>query len=272
MRSFDTAALARDVKLAQDESRHLAPITSRHADFDLASAYEVAHRVHEVRMSEGAVPVGRKIGFTNPRLWDVFGVRDPVWGHVYDRTVVHATSPQVRCRIGRFVAPKIEPEIVVHLRDRPPIGAGVDELVRCIDWMALGFEIVQSHYPDWKFAAPDTVADSALHACLVVGEHVSVDHLGPELRATLERFSITLSCDGQVRDQGQGSNVMGSPLNAVSHLLDVVSRQAGAPQVQAGEIVTTGTLTQALTIQVGESWSAVLEGIALPDLTVEFTS
>lgn len=271
MRSLDAAAMAREVKLAQDESRHLAPITSRHADFDLASAYEVAHLVHEARRSEGAVPVGRKIGFTNPRLWDMFGVRDPVWGHMYDRTVVHATGAHVRCSIGRFVAPKIEPEIVVHLRDRPPAGASMNELLGCIGWMALGFEIVQSHYPDWKFAAPDTVADSALHACLLVGEHRSVESLGPGLLATLQRFSVTLSCGGQLRDQGQGSNVMGSPLNALAHLLDVVSRQADAPQVQAGEIVTTGTLAQALTIQVGESWSAVLDGIALPDLTVEFT-
>jgi 2-keto-4-pentenoate hydratase len=270
MRSFDAAAIAREVKLAQDESRHLVPISSRHADFDLASAYEVAQFIHQARVSEGARPVGRKIGFTNPQLWDMFGVRDPVWGHVYDRTVTHAAGSHVKCRIGRFAAPRIEPEIVVHLRSQPAAGAGVDELLGCIDWIALGVEIVQSHYPDWKFAAPDTVADSALHACLVVGEHRSVDSLGPDLRATLERFSVTLSCDGDVRDMGQGSNVMGSPLNALSHLLDVVSRQARAPGVQAGEIITTGTLTKALTIQPGEAWRTVPEGIGLPDLTVEF--
>lgn len=32
------------------------------------------------------------------------------------------------------------------------------ELSACIDWVALGYEIVQSMYPGWQFAAADTIA------------------------------------------------------------------------------------------------------------------
>ena len=45
-----------------------------------------------------------------------------------------------------------------------PANASLDQLLACVDWIAPGFEIVQSHLADWRFAAADTVADGALHA------------------------------------------------------------------------------------------------------------
>ena len=33
----------------------------------------------------------------------------------------------------------------------------MDELFGCLDWVAPGFEIVQSHQLDWKFEVADTV-------------------------------------------------------------------------------------------------------------------
>jgi len=270
IRTFDTPSLAREIAAAQDTAGPLATLTSRHAGFDLASAYEVARQVHQQRLAEGAVLAGRKIGFTNPEMWDLYGVRQPVWGHVYDRTLIDAGNGHARCRIGRFVSPKIEPEIVVHLKSKPQAGADAAGLLACIDWIAVGLEIVQCHYPDWKFAAPDTVADSSLHACLLVGPRQRVEALGPDVASALERFSLTLACDGQVREQGLGSNVLGSPLRALSHLIAVLADQPGAPPLEAGELVTTGTITKALPIRPGEVWSASVEGIGLEGVSVVF--
>jgi 2-oxo-3-hexenedioate decarboxylase len=270
MSTPDLAAIARDIAAAQDAAGPLVPLTSRHAGFDLAAAYEVARHIHLQRLAEGAVLAGRKIGFTNPEMWELYGVRQPVWGHVHDRTLIDAGSGHAVCRIGRFVSPKIEPEIVVHLKARPPAGADAAALLACIDWIAVGLEIVQCHYPDWKFAAPDTVADSSLHACLLVGPRQGTEALGPGLASALERFSLTLACDGQVREQGQGSNVLGSPLRALSHLIEVLAGQPGAPGLEAGELVTTGTITKALPIRAGEVWSASVEAIGLEGLSVAF--
>ena len=51
--------------------------------------YEVAHLIHRARLTEGAKPIGRKIGFTDPGMWARFGVCEPIWAHIYDTTVVH---------------------------------------------------------------------------------------------------------------------------------------------------------------------------------------
>ncbi len=245
-------AIAQEMKAAQDEVRQIAPLTSQFSGFDDARAYDVAHLVHRARINEGAVPVGRKIGFTNPDMWSLYGVGEPIWAYVYDTTVVYLSDAHPKCRIGRFVEPKIEPEIVVHFRSAPPVSDDLAEILACVDWMAHGIEIVQSHFPGWKFQAADTIADGALHGTLLVGEPQDVAQLGADLITVLERFAVSLSCDGKMREVGRGSNVLGSPLAAIAHLVAVMAKQRNCLPLQANELVTTGTLTPALPIHADE--------------------
>ena len=266
----DPHVIAQQMKAAQDEARQIEPFTSRLAGFDVPTAYAVAHLIHEARLREGAHPVGRKIGFTNPDMWLRYGVREPIWAYLYDTTVVRASSRRNTCSIGRFTEPKIEPEIVFHFRCAPPVGGDLPAILDCIDWVAHGFEIVQSHFPGWKFQAADTVADWALHGTLLIGEPQAVDRLGTDPIAVLESFSIALSRDAELREVGVGTNVLGSPLSAIAHLIGVLSNQPQYRPLQANEIVTTGTVTAAQSVRAGETWRTDLRGIALPGLAVEF--
>ncbi len=266
----DLTAIAREIKTAQDSTRQLQPFTSRLAGFDLASAYAVAREVHAARLREGDVPVGRKIGFTNPAMWEEYGVREPIWAYVYDRTVVRAAALPARCAVGTFAEPRIEPEIVFHFRAAPPANAALPDILACIDWVAHGFEIVQSHFPDWKFQAADTVADQSLHGTLLVGAPQPVERLGADPVAALAQFSIALYCDGALRDTGKGANVLGNPLAAIAHLTGVLAAQPQSASLQAGEMVTTGTLTAAHSVKAGETWHTELNGVALPGLSVAF--
>lgn len=262
--------IAQEMMAAQDQKQQIEPFTNRLSGFDNTLAYEVSRIVHEARISEGAVPVGRKIGFTNPEMWSLYGVQEPIWAYVYDRTVTHLSSTHTRCHIEKYTEPKIEPEIVIHFKSTPPMCSDPADILGCVDWIAHGIEIVQSHYPNWEFQAADTIADSALHATLLVGEKVDMKQLGPEILSNLERFTITLSCDGNLQEQGLGSNVLGSPMAAITHLISVIAKQSNVSPLQAGELVTTGTLTPALPVYAGQKWNTCLEGIGLPGLSVTF--
>jgi 2-oxo-3-hexenedioate decarboxylase len=264
----DLDAIAREMKIAQDQCQQLEPFTSRHKDFGNTEAYAVANLIHEMRVNEGAVLIGRKIGFTNPNIWPTYGVYEPIWGHVYDTTLIKASGPAIVCKIGRFAEPRIEPEVVVHFRSAPPVTDDLAEILACVDWVAHGIEIVQSHFPGWKFQAADTVADSGLHGALIVGEAREVTELAPTVISDLERFTVTLSCNGDECEQGKGSNALGGPLRAVAHLISTIAKQAHPVPLQAGEVVTTGTLTAAFPIQVGQTWSTHLDGISLQGLAV----
>ena len=263
-------AIAQQVKAAQDGTRQIARLTDQYRGFDLPAAYAVAQLIHQARLAEGARTVGRKIGFTNPDMWALYGVRAPIWAHVYDSTVVQLPSGPARCSLRGFAEPKIEPEIVVHLRSAPPVGGGPAQVLDSIDWVAHGFEIVQSHFAGWRFQAADAVADWSLHGRLLVGPPQPVKRLGSDLIAALESFSLSLACDGKVREVGRGANVLGSPLAALAHLVALLAEQPDDPPLQAGELVTTGTVTTAQQVLPGQTWRTELSGLSLPGLNVAF--
>jgi 2-oxo-3-hexenedioate decarboxylase len=56
------------------------------------------------------------------------------------------------------------------------------------------------------------------------------------------------------------------------HLVDVLANDPESPPLAANEIVTTGTLTRALPIAPGETWSTALTGLPLRNITVAFGS
>ena len=69
---------------------------------------------------------------------------------------------------------------------------------------------------------------------------------------------------------GGGADVLGSPLSACAHLVDVLSTQPETLPIRAGEIISTGTLTTPLPVLPGETWSTALAGIDLPGLSITF--
>jgi 2-oxo-3-hexenedioate decarboxylase len=245
------------------------PLTTRDPEFDGTAAYDVSVEIFRRRCARGEKPIGRKIGFTNRTIWDEYGVYSPIWAHVYDSTVTFLTEPAGRLDISPLSQPRIEPEIVLHFRESPRQSRDDHELLSTIDWIAHGFEIVQTHFLDWKFRLPDTIADFGLHGALVVGPPCAVDRLDG-LVDRLRTFTIALAKDGSVAAHGTGANVLDGPLPAALHLMRVLREQNIFESVRAGEIVTTGTLTPALPIRRGETWSTRLFGLDLPGLTLRF--
>ena len=143
-------------------------------------------------------------------------------------------------------------------------------LLKSIDWVAHGFEIVQSIFPGWKFAAPDTVAAFGLHGALLIGPRHTIAAHAEDWGRTLSTFEIDLKRDGVVVDHGLARNVLGGPVSALRHLIDIPARDQVNPLLAAGEIVTTGTLTRALPVTAGETWTTELTGIGLAGICVRF--
>ena len=128
---------------------------------------------------------------------------------------------------------------------------------------------MQCHFPGWILGAADAIADSALHGHYVVGEPTAVEAGGAaSLAGQLESFAIELVRDGDVAAEGSGERALGSPLNALAHLVSVLQGLPGHPQLQAGELVTTGTLTTALPVAPGQVWSARITGLPVAPVTL----
>jgi len=248
-------------------ARHVQPFSTRYPTFNLNDAYRVAALAHKMRVARGYKPLGRKIGFTNRRMWDEYGVHAPIWGYVYDRTMQELAIP---LPLDPYTVPKIEPEIIIGFAAAPLSSMDDAALLSCVAWVAHGFEIVQSIFPDWKFAAADTVVADAMHAALLVGPRHDVRLQAGEWLNTLASFDIELYCDGQLMDRGHASNILGGPLSAVRHLVELLSSDPNNPPLAADEIVATGTLTRALPVKAGETWTTKLKGIDLEGVSLRF--
>ena len=115
---------------------------------------------------------GRKIGFTNRDLWDIYGVRAPIWGYISDRTVhelgdggaiaaeefLESDRARNHVRPGGLTRAGHERRGAARLHRMA--GAWIRD--RAVDLSRL------------KFAAADTVAANGLHGALLVGRRQAV--------------------------------------------------------------------------------------------------
>jgi 2-oxo-3-hexenedioate decarboxylase len=261
--------MAGEVMAALDGRKQIAPISKREPGFDLEVAYAVTARVLEMRRARGEKPVGRKLGFTNRNIWDEYNVYAPIWSYMYDTTVRHVDPAGAVFDLASVVEPRIEPEITLSLKRAPEPGMDEAALLECLDWVAHGFEVVQSLFPGWKFQAPDTVAAFGLHGALMLGPKHAVSAANArEWLARLTSFEVQLSRNGTVVDTGHARNVLGGPLSALRNVVEVLAKDKVNQPLAAGEFITTGTVTRAFPIAKDEVWSTEFSGAPFEGLTV----
>ena len=69
-------------------------------------------------------------------------------------------------------------------------------------------------------------------------------------------------------DRGRGSNVLEGPLSVIRHVTGLLEGDPHNPPLAAGELLATGTLTRALPMKAGETWTTKLKGIALEGISL----
>ncbi|MCD6680810.1 MAG: fumarylacetoacetate hydrolase family protein [Burkholderiaceae bacterium] len=241
---------------------------------DLARAEAMQTGIVVARIARGERPVGYKIGFTNRSIWPLYGVFHPIWGPVWNTTLRVAEARNgsetnvVDVDLCRFSQPRLEPEIVIGLRASPraPTAEAVYEAA---EWFAHGFEIVQSPYPDWRFTAAEAFAAQSLHGALIVGPRRPIEALGKDVLQVIERLSalrVELRRDGVEVAQGYGREALDGPLHAVAHLAHELALRGHS--IEPGSLVTTGTLTDAQPLFVGQRWTSRIEGVELSGLDI----
>ena len=90
-----------------------------------------------------------------------------------------------------------------------------------------------------------------------------------QLNSVLAETQVSLLKAEQLVDQGCGANVLDSPLHALLHFLTELRQCPDAPDLLAGDVITTGTWTDAWPVLPGEHWHADFSA-PLSRLDVEF--
>ena len=80
-----------------DAGTQTAPFSGRPEGLTLERAYQVTAELRVLREARGERRVGRKLGFTNKRLWPEFGIDAPIWGDIFDTTVTENRRAMAVC-------------------------------------------------------------------------------------------------------------------------------------------------------------------------------
>jgi 2-keto-4-pentenoate hydratase len=272
--STQSSRYAHQLLDARAQAKLIPPLSAK-APLSVADAYDIVKSIMDVRIAQGERVIGRKIGFTNRKIWSKYGVGDPIrtpiWTPMFDTTVRFTEDNRGIQSLQGALQPRIGPELVFKLGSTPSPEATIEELADCIVWMAHAFEIVVCPFPEWKFEMADSIAAFGLHGSLIVGEPKMLSAASRRnLGEMLAHANLSLSCGDELRSAGFGSDVLGSPLHALWHLHQLLKIQPQFSPLFAGEIITTGTWTDVCPIKPGETWTSAFSGVSLPGLTISF--
>ena len=198
-----TAIIADEVFDLMRAPREVAPFSERFPGLDLDDAYRVVEEVRRRREARGERVVGRKIGFTNAAAWAGYGISGPIWNYLYDVTTFDLPL-QGPVPPGTWTNIRMETEVALGLCNAPDPGMDEDELLDCIEWAALDFEVCTSIFPGWRFSVADA-ATTGVHVAVVLGARHPVSGSRERWADQLASFSVTLSEAAGAHASGGGA-------------------------------------------------------------------
>lgn len=271
----DIEDLALELLSAYEEGAIIPVLPSSRQGFDLDAAYEVEATLKRLRESSGHRSVGRKVGYANKAVWRILKLETLVWAHMYEDTVHYSNNNSAALSLPHARSLKIEPEIVFGLKRAITVetmAAGnldAAATLEFVDWLALGFEIIDRPFPGWQFQPSDFIASFGLHAALVVGEKIPVQPaLIPELASNLAQCKVRMLKNGGLVEEGAGKNSLRSPALCLAELATAIVKRIPTEPLGTGEIISTGTLTAGHLVEKGDLWTAEVTGLAVPALTL----
>lgn len=208
-------------------------------DVDVPTSASDAYAIQDDLTALLPTPViGWKIGATGAAAQDRLGVKAPIAGRVYERTLLEAGSIVA---VGDFHhRPGIECEIAFRTKSDlgDATGAYTAEMARAlVASVHPAIELVCTRYVGGFAIAPALlVADGSAHAALIVG-----DAIDPATAGDLRVATCQLVVDGTTLASGNGSEVLGDPYVALAWLCNhLLGRGIELP---AGSLITTGSCT-----------------------------
>jgi len=236
-------ALAEMLLAAEQSQKPIPPLTESDPGISVEEAYRIQLLVMGMKKSRGQVVVGKKIGLTSLAMQNMLGVKEPDYGHILDGMVVMEAE---KILTTDLIKPRIEGELAFVLKeDLQGPGVTLTEVIRCSEGVIPSLEIIDSRIVDWKIKLPDTVADNASSARIVLGGTITSLH-----SLDLRTVGMVLEKNGEAVATAAGAAVLGHPAQAVAWLANKLA--AYDITLRKGEVILSGSLTAAMPIGAGD--------------------
>ena len=235
---------------AHAHRERFAPMPEDLAPQSVEDAYAVQAGYVGLRHEKLGPVIGYKIAVTTPAMRKLTGLTDAIAGDMLEKSVLR--GPAARVHASDFVRLIVEFEIAVQLGDDlPALGAPYtrETVAASVGALMPAFEIADDRNADYSALAAHPlmlIADNAWNEGAVLGEPVQ-DWRDIDLAA----LRGAAFADGKQFGEGQGSDVMGHPLEALAWLANnLASRGLG---LWRSDVVITGSLIASRFAAPGET-------------------
>lgn len=235
--------LAEMLLAAEEKRKPIPPLTESDSGITVEEAYAIQLCVMGMKKAAGQIIVGKKIGLTSLAMQSMLGVKEPDYGHILNGMVVMEAQ---KVPTAELIAPRIEGELAFVLKeDLKGPGVTLTEVLRCSEGVIPSLEIIDSRIADWKIKLPDTVADNASSARIVLGGTIT-----PLASLDLRTVGMVLEKNGEAAGTAAGAAVLGHPAQAVAWLANKLA--AYGIILRKGEVILSGSLTAAIPVAGGD--------------------
>ncbi len=251
-----TDTLAEMLDVATQRKAAIAPLSSHHK-LAIGDAYRVQQASIARRVARGERVIGIKMGFTSEAKMAQMGVHDQIWGQLTDAMRIKNGAS---IALSNYIHPRCEPELAFLLKRTLPPTITETEAFDAIEAVAPAIEIIDSRYEAFKFSLADVIADNASSSGFVIDGWA-------RFPANLSDLHVTLAINGEIRQSGSSSAILGNPLRSLVAAARLAA-QAGIT-LQAGWIVLAGAATSAEELKAGAKVDAHVDGIGSVKFSVQ---
>jgi 2-oxo-hept-3-ene-1,7-dioate hydratase len=247
----EIADIARRLYTAERERKPIRQLSLDYPDMTVDDAYAVQRELVELKVADGRVVKGRKIGLTSKVMQRAVSIDEPDYGALFDDMFVEDGG---HVPPSRFIRPRIEVELAFVLGE-PLRGPDVtlSDVLRATEYVRPAMEIldarVQMSDPETGHLRTivDTIADNAADAGLVLGgQQVRPDDVD------LRWVAALLMRNGTIEESGVAAAVLNHPGNGVAWLANRLAPHGIS--LQTNDVILSGSFTKPVFAERGDTF------------------
>lgn len=249
----DIRACANRLHQAEKTRTQIRQLSQDFPDITVAHAYAIQKAWVDIKIAEGRLVKGHKIGLTSKAMQSALDINEPDSGVLLD-DMFFADGGMVPTE--RFIATRVEAELAFVMSKRL---SGPDctmfDVLNATDFVMPALEILDTRIervdPRTKATRKiyDTIADNAANAGIVLGGRP----IRP-LDADLRWIGALCFKNGQLEETGLAAGVLNHPATAVAWLANKIAPLGLA--LEPGQIVLAGSFIRPIETPKGDTIQA----------------
>jgi 2-oxo-hept-3-ene-1,7-dioate hydratase len=243
--------LAKKLDEAEKTRTQVRHFSAAYPDMTIEDGYAVQREWVKIKLAEGHVIKGRKIGLTSKAMQRSSQIAEPDYAPLLD-SMFFDNGTDIPA--NRFIAPRVEVELAFVL-DRPLKGPNVTlfDVLDATAYVTPAVEIIDARIEqfDRETKAPrkvfDTISDFAANAGIITGGR-PVRPLDVDLRW----IGALLYKNGCIEESGLAAAVLGHPGTGVAWLANKIAPYGES--LNAGDVILCGSFTTPIPGKAGDTF------------------